>query len=186
VDSPLSVNATEVYRLHQRMVDIEGYVALNTNRYSVPVSWLGRRVEVRETKDKIEIQLDLRNIVIHQRVAEAEHQRITLAEHRPPRGQGLKRTDPHPEEQAIVQAAPEIADYLAELKQRGRKNLALALRQLLRMVREYPREPVLSAVQEAARYGLYDLDRLERMILRRVARDYFLLDELKETKYENE
>jgi hypothetical protein len=33
----------------------------------------------------------------------------------------------------------------------------------------------LAAVREAAQYGLYDLDRLERMILRRVARDYFLL-----------
>ena len=51
----------------------------------------------------------------------------------------------------------------------------LALRQLLRLLREYPREPFLAAVEEAARYGLYDLDRLERMILRRVARDYFLL-----------
>ena len=55
--------------------------------------------------------------------------------------------------------------------------VTLALRQLLRLVREYPREPLLGAVREAGRYGLYDLDRLERMILRRVARDYFLLDE---------
>src|ERR1039458_1716041 len=38
-------------------------------------------------------------------------------------------------------------------------------------------EPLLAAVREAARYGLYDLDRLERMILRRVVRDYFLLDD---------
>jgi hypothetical protein len=35
----------------------------------------------------------------------------------------------------------------------------------------------MGAVREAACYGLYDLDRLERMILRRVAREYFLLDE---------
>ncbi|PYU64510.1 MAG: hypothetical protein DMG49_26485 [Acidobacteria bacterium] len=55
--------------------------------------------------------------------------------------------------------------------------VVLALRQLLRLVREYPREPFLAAVREAARYGLYDLDRLERMILRRVQRDFFLLDE---------
>ena len=55
--------------------------------------------------------------------------------------------------------------------------LTLALRQLLRLVREYPREPLLAAVREAARYGLYDLDRLERMILRRVAREYFLLND---------
>ena len=46
----------------------------------------------------------------------------------------------------------------------------------LRFVREYPREPLLGAVQEAAHYGLYDLDRLERMILKRVTREYFLLD----------
>ena len=39
----------------------------------------------------------------------------------------------------------------------------------------------LEAVQEAARYGLYDLDRLERMILRRVAREYFLLKDGKES-----
>jgi len=54
--------------------------------------------------------------------------------------------------------------------------VTLVLRQLLRFVREYPREPLLRAVQEAAHYGLYDLDRLERMILRRVTREYFLLD----------
>jgi transposase len=173
---PLPVWVPEVYRLHQRTVDIEGYVALNTNRYSVPVSWIGRRVEVRETKDKVEIQLDARNIVTHRRIVESQQQRITLAQHRPPRGSGVKRSDPPPEEQLILQAVPQLADYVSALKQRGRKVVALALRQLLRMIREYPREPFLSAVGEAARYGLYDLDRLERMILRRVAHEYFLLD----------
>ena len=172
---PLPVWVPEVYRLQERMVDIEGYVALHSNRYSVPWAWIGRRVEVRETKDKVEIQLDARNLVTHQRVAEAEYQRVLLAEHRPPRGQGQPRPDPHPEEQLILQAAPEIADYVAALKQRSPKLVLLALRQLLRLVRDYPRQPLLAAVREAARYGLYDLDRVERMILRRVARDYFLL-----------
>ncbi len=96
-----------------------------------------------------------------------------LAEHRPPRGQNAPRPDPHPEEKAIVAAAPELAEYVAGLKQRSRKMITFALRQLLRLVREYPREPLLGAAREAAHYGLYDLDRLERMILRRVAREYF-------------
>jgi hypothetical protein len=177
---PLPAWIPEVYRLHQRMVDVEGYVALHTNRYSVPLEWIGRRVEVRETKDKIEIQLDARRIVTHGRIAEAEHQRILLPQHRPPRGQGMARTQPHPEEKTILATVPEIADYVAAVKQRSRKVPGIALRQLLRLVREYPREPLLAAVREAARYGLYDLDRLERMILRRVARDYFLLDDGKE------
>ena len=177
---PLPAWIPDVYRLHQRMVDVEGYVALHTNRYSVPLEWIGRRVEVRETKDKIEIQLDARKLVTHARIAEAEHQRILLPQHRPPRGQGMARTQAHPEEKSILATVPEIADYVAAVKQRSRKVPGVALRQLLRLVREYPREPLLAAVREAARYGLYDLDRLERMILRRVARDYFLLDDGRE------
>ena len=146
---PLPAWIPEVYRLHPRLVDIEGYVALHTNRYSVPLDWIGRRVEVRETPDKIEIQLDARRLVTHRRIAEAEHQRVMLAEHRPPRGQGIARPDPHPEEKAILATVPEIADYVAALKQRTRKVLTLALRQLLRLVREYPREPLLAAVQRS-------------------------------------
>jgi len=176
---PLPVWIPPVYRLHERIVDVEGYVALHSSRYSVPVAWIGRRVEVRESKDKLEIQLDARNIVTHPRVPEGEYQRITLAEHRPPRGQGIKRGDPPPEERAILQTAPELADYVAALKKRGSRYGTVVLRQLLRIVREYPRQPILSAVAEAARYGLYDLDRLERMVLSRIAREYFLLDEWK-------
>jgi transposase len=172
---PLPAWIPEVYRLQQRLVDIEGYVALNSNRYSVPVDWIRRRVEVRETRDQIEIQLDARRLVTHRRIAEAEHRRVMLAEHRPPRGQRDARPDPHPEEKAIVAAEPELADYVAGLKQRSRKIVTLAMRQLLRLVREYPREALLGAVREAGRYGLYDLDRLERMIVRRVTREYFLL-----------
>ena len=173
---PLPSWIPDVYRLQQRLVDVEGYIAVHTNRYSVPLEWIGRRVEVRETRDKIEIQLDARRLVTHRRIAEAEHIRVLLPEHRPPRGERSARPDPHPEEKAIVTAAPELTDYVAGLKQRSRKVITLALRQLLRLVREYPREPLLGAVREAAHYGLYDLDRLERMILRRVVREYFLLD----------
>ena len=172
---PLPAWVPEVYRLQERLVDVEGYVALHSNRYSVPVDWIGRRVEVRETKDQIEIQLDARRLVTHRRIAEATYQRVMLAGHRPPRGQRAPRPDPHPEEKAIVSAAPELAGYVAELRQHSRKLVTFALRQLLRLVREYPREPLLGVVREAGRYGLYDLDRLERMILRRVTRDYFLL-----------
>jgi hypothetical protein len=157
------------------MVDNEGYVALHTNRYSVPADFIGRRVEVRELRERIEIELDARRIVTHPRLLTTD-QRVTLREHRPPRGKGPKRSDPHPDEQAILHAVPEIATYVEVLKRKSRKVSGLALRQLLRMAREYPREPFLGAIGEAAQYGLYDLDRVERMILRRVQRDFFLLE----------
>ena len=105
---PLPAWIPEVYRLHQRLVDIDGYVALNSNRYSVPVEWIGRRMEVRETRDKIEIQLDARRLVTHRRIAEAEHQRVMVAEHRPRRGQGSSvpiriRSNRHPRDILLFQ-----------------------------------------------------------------------------------
>jgi hypothetical protein len=174
---PLAAWIPEVYRLHHRTVDVEGYVSLHVVRYSVPVSWIGRRVEVRETRDRVEIELDARNIVRHVRMQAPEKIRITLPEHKPARGQSIRRGDPHPAEHALIEAEPGIGDYLTALKQKGRKIPAFAVRQLLRLLQEYPREPFLAAVAEAARYGLYDLDRVERMILRRVSREYFLLTE---------
>jgi len=115
---PLPAWIPETYRLHQRTVDVEGYVSVHSIRYSVPAAWIGRSVEVRETRDKIEIQLDARHLVTHQRALTPQSQRITLAEHKPPRGEGVKRSDPHPEERAMVKAAPEIAAYVTALKQR--------------------------------------------------------------------
>jgi transposase len=173
---PLPIWVPEVYRLHHRIVDVEGYVSVQTNRYSVPTAWIGRQVEVRETRDRIHVQCGIRDSVCHERVIDPIGKRITLPEHRPARGQGIKRTDPRPEEMTLGELVPEVADYITALKKHGRKYVTTALRQLLRMAREYPRDPFLSAVLEAARYGLYDLDRLERMILRRIANEYFRLD----------
>jgi len=183
---PLPAWIPPVYRQSERTVDIEGYVTVSTNRYSVPLSWIGRRVEVRESKDKIDIQLDARNSLSHRRLLEPLGQRVMLEQHRPPRGQGVKRPDPHPEKQAILAAAPDLGDYVSALEKRSHKVIALVLRQLLRMVREYPRGPLLAAVREAAHYGLYDLGRLERMILRRVAREYFVLESSDESTDENQ
>lgn len=182
---PLPAWIPEVYRLHERIVDTAGFVALHSNRYSVPTAWIGRRVEVRETSSHIHVQLDARTEpVTHVRIAEPLDRHITLPEHRPPRGQGIKRSDPLPQERALLQLAPELGPYVAALRQR--KYSVVSLRQLLRMVRDYPRPPLVAAVEEAARYGLYDMARLERMILRLVASDYFLLKRPKGNPNEDE
>jgi hypothetical protein len=131
---------------------------------------------VRETPDRIVIYDGPREITTHPREAEPRTRYVFRPEHRPPRGQGWRRErDPLPEETALLRLLPESAAYLAGLKQRGKLQTTLALRQLLRMAREYPRAPLLGALQTAAHYGLYDLGRLERMVLRGIATDYFQL-----------
>jgi len=48
-------------------------------------------------------------------------------------------------------------------------------KRLLDLFRTYPRTPFLTAVAQAERYGLYDLARLEQLILKQVAGDVFNL-----------
>jgi hypothetical protein len=93
----------------------------------------------------------------------------------PPRPGRRDGRDPFPEEKDLRRLLPEIDAYLAALKRRGKLQTTLAFRQLLRMAREYPPAPLLAAIQTAAHYGLYDLGRLERMVLRGIATDYFQL-----------
>lgn len=169
---PLPIWVPDVYKIHQRTVDTRGYVCIDDNRYSVPERWLGREVEVRETKDQIIIDAGPRLRVSHERLIGCKGKRITLKEHRRQRGKRHKETSA--EEKALAEAVPEISEYVSALKKRKARATS-ALQQLLRMVREYPREPLLAAVREAAHYGLYELDRVESMILHRIADEYFLL-----------
>jgi hypothetical protein len=166
-----------IYVLHHRIVDVEGFVTVNTNRYSVPPSLIGRRVEVRETWEQIEIFDGPRRVASHRRAIEPAGGRYLLPEHRVPRGEKPSRRGPSVEERTLIDAAPELAGYVAGLKQSAGGRGTLPLRRLLQMVRDYPREPLVAAVCTASHYGLYDLERLETMILRRIAKDYFIVPE---------
>jgi transposase len=167
----------EPYLVHQRLVDVEGYITLNTNHYSVPTAFIGRRLEVRESQNRVVISEGPREITAHEREVEPRNRYLFRPEHRPPRGQGGRGHDraAFPEEKDLLRLLPEIHAYLGALKHRGQLQTTLALRQLLRMAREYPREPLLAALQTAAHYGLYDLGRLERMVLRGIATTCFQL-----------
>jgi hypothetical protein len=101
--------------------------------------------------------------------------RITLSEHRPRRGENQPKTSP--EEQELLQAQPPLPDYATQLKRRSAGRGTLALRRLLAIYREYPREALNKAVATALQYGLFDLERLEQLVLRTIAKDYFVLSD---------
>lgn len=173
---PLPLFVPEVYALHHRLVDVEGYVNVHGHRYSVPYVLIGRQLEVRETKDRVDVYHGPRLIASHQKVLGRTFTRVTVPAHRPPRG-ARPSTQPSPDEQALTQADPPVPAYAATLKQRSAGRGTLALRRLLALYREYPRAPFLQAVTLAAHYGLFDLDRLERLTLRVIAKQYFRLSD---------
>jgi hypothetical protein len=172
---PLPAYIPDVYQLHHRVVDIEGTVTVNRHRYSAPWKLIGKRVEVRETKDRIEIFDGPRLVGSHQKASGPSPARSILPEHRPPRGELAKFRKASSEEQELLGLGEPMTSYVQALKKRMPAGGSLALRRLVRLVREYPREALLRALETAAYYRLYDLERLERMILRTLAHDYFLL-----------
>lgn len=170
---PLPIWVPEVYALHQRIVDTEGYINLHTNRYSVPWKLIGRRMEVRETKDRIEIFDGPRQVASHAKVIDPLDVRVSCREHRPPRGEGPWARRSCPEEEQLLRLVPQLGDYLGELKKRAPGRALRDVRRLLRMVADYPREPLLAAFATAHEYRLYDLERVERLLLRSLTRDFF-------------
>lgn len=162
-----------VYEPLERVIDLHGYVSVETNRYSVPERLVGKSVTVH--KYLTEIQIWHRGVLIatHPRSIGERDSRHTLAGHHP----ALTRMKPGPalQEMLLADDHPSLARYAAALKQRGRG--LRALRRLLEMKRSYPAEPFLAAVEQALRYGLFDLGRVEALILRYVAGDFFRLPE---------
>jgi len=169
----LPLHVPEVYLLHHRIVDVEGYVHVQRVRYSAPWRLIGRPLEVRETRDRIEIFDGPRLVAEHRRALEACDQRVTDPAHRPPRGvlAGAQRTVA-PEQRRLLERAPAFTDYVALLHARGRGSVR-DLRALTRMLDEYPADALHDAIADAARFGMTDMERLERMVLQRIASDFF-------------
>jgi hypothetical protein len=182
---PLPAYVPDVYMLHQRIVDTEGLVNVRRNRYSAPWQLMGRRVEVREMRDTIEIYDGPRRVACHKKIIEPVATRVIAPEHRPPRSEGLfARRSISPEEERLREQMAEMEGYIALLKKRGRGGKR-DLQRLRRMLSEYPRDALSAALADALHYGMVDLDRLERMVLRRIARDFFVLPRSADTDPED-
>ncbi len=70
----------------------------------------------------------------------------------------------------------EILDnYVLELKKRSHGRGMVKFRKLLELKRTYPNQAFMKAVEKALKYGMYDLARLENIILSFIAGDYFKL-----------
>ena len=85
--------------------------------------------------------------------------------------------NPRPKSRNCSRPKPPLPAYAAALQQRSAGRGTLALRRLLALRRDYPRPAFLEAVTIALQYGLFDLDRLERLTLRLIAKEYFVLAE---------
>jgi len=172
---PLPLYIPEVYQLFQRTVTPEGHVNLHSNGYSVPYRLIGGNVEIRETLERITVYYKHQEVAVHDRMEPGRGLRSILREHRPPRGTmaRLKEQQTIPEEKTLRADSEALDRFVTELRKSSVGRGFARIRRLHKMRQEYPRSAFLRTVEQALNYGLYDLNRLEHMILRNIARDYF-------------
>ncbi len=174
---PLPLYVPEVYALHPRVVDLEGMVNLHNNRYSAPEDLIGRRVEVKETKDKVTVIAGHTVAACHDRMEDGAGGRSVLPEHRHkgrPRRKG-ESLPPLPEEKILLSQGEELAGLAALIRQRCGRSAIRALRHLHRMYLDYPGDALKKAAAAALLHGLFDTIRIERMVLRTIAGEFFQL-----------
>ncbi len=167
--------APPVYKSFYRVVDIQGYIQLETNRYSVPHKLLGAKLEVQKHWGKVLIYDKQNKVAEHKRIIDKKETRTTLPNHHPPLNRKTSHLGPAKEELLLIGQNEELDLYVKNLKERSRGRGVLNLRRLLNLQRSYPAEPFMAGISKALRYGLYDLARLEKIILKNTAGDFFHL-----------
>lgn len=171
---PLPSVLPPVYELLERVVDLYGYVSMDSNRYSVPERLVGQSVTLYKYPAELHVYHRGLCVATHPRLIGQRDARCTAPEHhripvRASRTPGI--------EAQLLQDHPELEAYARALKQRGHGRGVRALKRLVELQRTYPRPAFEAAVKQAAYYGLYDLGRLEKLILQKVAGEFFALDD---------
>lgn len=164
-----------VYEVFERVVDLYGFVSVDTNRYSTPERLVGKTVTVYKYYASIEIYDQRLLVASHSRLVGARDARSVLPGHhtipkRVPR-------EPSLQAQLLCGQSAVLDAYVKALGQHLKGRSARALNRLLQIKRTYPAQPFLAALAQALKYGLFDLMRLENLVLRHVAGDFFALDE---------
>jgi len=163
-----------VYEVLERVVDLYGFVSVDTVRYSVPERLVGKTVTVYKHYERVDIHHRGAVVASHDRAIGERDVRRTLPGHhtvpqRAPREPALV-------EQLLRGEHEVLQRYASALKLHHHHGRGVrALHRLVQIKRSYPVEPFLAAVEQALKFGLFDLTRLEHLVLRHVAGDFFAL-----------
>ena len=169
----LPLYVPEVYQVHRREVDAYGYVSLHGMRYSAPSNALGRAVTVRESDKEVVLLHGHEELARHRKLTGADgHNQSTLTGHE--RRGNYPRTA-LPEETRLKELGSAMADYLARLKVERGVRYVWSLRKLYGLLCQHRTEDFLRAVARASEHGLFDVRRIETILLSELAHQEYLL-----------
>ncbi|PRQ08096.1 hypothetical protein ENSA7_22500 [Enhygromyxa salina] len=147
---------------------------MHRNRYSMPTALIGRTVELRESMTRVRVFDGHRLVVTHEREPPGAKARRTLPEHEHD-GRHSLRVGPSEDEKLLREVSPVLGKLVDRLRKRHGGQALRKVRRLRRMYLEYPTDELIAAVDDALSFDLYDLDRIDRMVLQRIQGDFFRL-----------
>jgi hypothetical protein len=166
-----------VYEHFTRTVDSQGYVSVDNNRYSVPERLVDKQVDVYKYLNEICVNYNHSEVARHERLIGRVNEQKKCESHHTKKVWQFAQHKADQTEQALVGQYDVLDVYVAEFKKRVRGRGLRSMTYLLHLKRTYPSDAFVAAVSRALNYGLYDLNRLEDLILRYVAGDFFNLTE---------
>jgi hypothetical protein len=172
---PLPPHIAEVYKTLQRVVDMSGFVTVDTNRYSVPEKFCGQCVEVLKSWEKIVVYHKHRKVAEHERLIDKKDGKVVAPGHHLPIYRHKRHKAACRQEKALLGRSQSLDRYVGGIKKRSRGWGRRKLQKLLELQRTYPADAFEKAVETALHYGLYELNRVENLILSFVAGDFFNL-----------
>jgi transposase len=154
-------------RVVYRVCDLEGFVAWESNRYSLPVEHVTELLPVRITQSEIFVYAqDLSLVARHELRRRGAGDLVIAPGHRPQpgRGPGLDQL-----RVAYRELGDGADDFLAELERAQPRSAAYHARQILAFRERYQTDDVIAAMDHARRYGAFEYRALERILIARAA-----------------
>jgi len=167
----LPLYVPEVYRMFQRVVDAYGCVSVERMKYPAPPAYIGKTVLVRESKDQVRLFDGHKELAAHKKKVEGS----PAAEPAPNPLAHRQRQAWLPEEKRLKEAGATLGKYLDVLKAERGPRYVWSVKKLYRLLCQYDAEVLERAVARAAQYRLFDVRRIETILLQDIAqREYRL------------
>jgi hypothetical protein len=173
--NPLPLTKPPVYAHYQRIVDSQGYTNLDTNRYSVPEKLIGKTLDVYKYPDTVKIYHQQQPVTQHARLIGQRNTRSIIKGHHPTLHRKEAKFALTQAEQELSHHSELLKSYIAALKKNVRGRGIRSLNRLVHFKRTYPNDAFMAAIQQAHHYQLFDLNRLEDLIIKFVAGNFFNL-----------
>lgn len=160
-------HAYDTARVVYRVCDLEGFVAWEGNRYSLPVENVTELVPVRITQTEIFVYgQDLKLVARHELRRRGACELVVAPGHRPraDRGAGLDQL-----RVAYRELGDGADDFLAALERAQPRSAAYHARQILCFRERYQTGDVLAAMDHASQYGAFEYRAVERILIARAA-----------------